>query len=195
MALVGGLLVAGPAFALTCYPTAHLNLRSGPGPQYPVVGLLNYNVRAQLTGCLADWSWCSLNVAGLSGWASAEYLVSDDSGQIMSIGSSGAQMSIPIVEAASVPAVVAASPPVGNMVVAPGGALVEAVAPPPEVVTYVTQQTVEPVLVNGEVVVGATLPAAVPLYVVPQSPYQFTYVNGQKVLVDPVARQIVYVYR
>ena len=43
--------------------------------------------------------------------------------------------------------------------------------------------------------VGATLPAAVPVYPVPASPYVYSYVNGQRVLVEPAARKIVYVIR
>jgi hypothetical protein len=57
------------------------------------------------------------------------------------------------------------------------------------------QQAVQPVIVNGEVMVGAVLPAAVPVYPVPASPYVYSYVNGQRVVVEPAARRIVYVVR
>jgi hypothetical protein len=77
--------------------------------------------------------------------------------------------------------------------VAPEVGVVAPVVPAPEVVSFVTQQTVEPVLVNGEVMVGAALPEAVPVYPVPASPYVYAYVNGQRVLVEPAARRIVYV--
>ena len=43
--------------------------------------------------------------------------------------------------------------------------------------------------------IGATLPAAAPVYPIPHSPYVFSYINGQRVLVDPTARRIVYVIR
>jgi len=36
---------------------------------------------------------------------------------------------------------------------------------------------------------------AAPVYPVPASPYVFSYVNGQRVLVEPSARKIVYVVR
>jgi len=45
------------------------------------------------------------------------------------------------------------------------------------------------------VMIGATLPAAVPVYPVPASPYVYSYVNGQRVLIEPAARRIVYVIR
>jgi hypothetical protein len=90
-------------------------------------------------------------------------------------------------------AAVLATPPVGALVPTP--ALVEPILPAPEVLSYVTQQVVQPVLVDGEVMVGASLPAAVPVYPIPASPYVYSYVNGQRVVVEPAARRIVYVVR
>jgi hypothetical protein len=54
---------------------------------------------------------------------------------------------------------------------------------------------VTPVIVNGEVMIGAVLPTAAVLYDIPASPYDYAYVNGQAVLVEPAARRIVYVVR
>jgi hypothetical protein len=45
------------------------------------------------------------------------------------------------------------------------------------------------------VIVGATLPGAVPVYPIPASPYVYSYINGQRVVVEPGARRIVYVVR
>ena len=73
--------------------------------------------------------------------------------------------------------------------------VVQPIAPPPNVVSYVTMQPIQPVIVDGEVMVGATLPAAVPVYPVPASPYVYSYINGQRVLVEPAGRRIVYVVR
>lgn len=70
-----------------------------------------------------------------------------------------------------------------------------AIVPPPTVLSYVPAQAVAPVIVTGEVVIGAILPTAVPLYAVPEWPYQFTSVNGQNVLVEPSTRRVVYIYR
>lgn len=58
-ALASAALIAGPAAALTVYATAHLNLRSGPGFQYPVVGQVQYRSPAEVTGCILDFSWCA----------------------------------------------------------------------------------------------------------------------------------------
>ena len=194
--LVGAALIAGPALAVNAFsPTGHLNVRSGPGFQYPVVGVMQQNVPAAITGCIQDYSWCSVAVGAVTGWASAPYLVTDAGGKPTNLQVSGAQLGIPIVMPTGVGAVVA-TPPVGAMVAAPPAVgVVEPALPAPEVLSYVTQQVVDPVLVDGEVMVGATLPPAVPVYPVPASPYVYSYVNGQRVLVEPTARRIVYVVR
>jgi uncharacterized protein YraI len=193
--LLGAVSLAGPASALTAYsPTGHLNVRSGPGFQYPVVSQMQQNVPAAVTGCIQDYSWCSVATGAGSGWASAPYLVTDAGGKLTNLQVSGAQLGIPIVVPTGVGTVVA-TPPVGAMVAVAPTAVVEPVVPAPEVISYVTQQAVEPVMVDGEVMVGAALPAAVPVYPVPASPYVYAYVNGQRVLVEPAARRIVYVVR
>ena len=74
-------------------------------------------------------------------------------------------------------------------------AVIEPVVPAPGILSFVTQQVVDPVFVDGEVMVGATLPAAVPVYPVPASPYVYSYVNGVRVVVEPGPRRIVYVVR
>jgi len=184
------LLAAVPALAIQGYSTAHLNLRSGPGTQYPVVGMLEYNAPADITGCIADWTWCSVNVGGASGWVSAEYLVINQSGEIEQI--TGPDSGIPVVEAEGVAEVVAPAT-VGVVVGAKGQ--VEAIVPEPAVVEYIAATPVNPFAVQGEIVVGAVLPAEVTLYEVPGSAYGYTIVNGSKVLVDVTSRAVVYIYR
>jgi len=195
--LLGAALVAGPALAVTASsPTGHLNVRSGPGFQYPVVGQMQANVPAQVTGCVSDYSWCAVALAGgVTGWASAPYLVTSAAGQPKNLQVAGAQLGIPTITPVNTGTVVA-TPPVGAMVpVPPNVGVVQPIAPPPNVVSYVTMQAIQPVIVNGEVMIGATLPAAAPVYTIPSSPYVFAYVNGQRVLVEPTARKIVYVVR
>jgi hypothetical protein len=59
--LVGAALLASPASALNAFsPTGHLNVRSGPDFQYPVVAQMQQNVPAAVTGCIQDYSWCSV---------------------------------------------------------------------------------------------------------------------------------------
>lgn len=87
--------------------------------------------------------------------------------------------------------------PLGAAVGAAIGAAVGVnVVPPEQVVTYIqTQPVVQPVYLQGEVVIGAGLPMDVTLYPVPNYEYSYAYINGQTVLVDPSTRAIVYVFR
>lgn len=192
VAAVGALLIAGPALAIPGYSTAHLNLRTGPGTQYPIAGMMEYNVRSEITGCLADYSWCSVTVAGLSGWASAEYLVVDKQGAILQVDEQGAATGIPMVVAEGVAEVVA--PATVGVVVGPAGN-VAAIVPEAAVVEYLAATPVPAIAVEGEVVIGAVLPAAVQLYDVPGTEYDYAFVNGNKVLVDVNSRAIVYIAR
>ena len=67
--------------------------------------------------------------------------------------------------------------------------------PPEQVRTYVTTNKVDPVYLDGEVVVGSAIPKTVRVYQVPDYKYQYAYVNGRTVLVEPESNKIVYVYR
>jgi len=73
-----------------------------------------------------------------------------------------------------------------------GGIAGAAVDPPREVKTYVTTQTVAPVSYSGPIAVGDTLPDSVTVYDVPHyDRYSWTYINGQKLLIDHRTHKIV----
>ena len=110
------------------------------------MGVMEYNVRWQITGCIADYSWCSVDVAGLAGWAAAQYLVVDQGGQIIQVDTNGAATGIPVVMAEGVAEVVA-GPSVG-VVVGPGGN-VAAIVPEPVVIQYISATPVPAVAVRG----------------------------------------------
>src|SRR5678815_1171319 len=133
--LIGAVLIAGSALAVPAVfsPTGHLNVRSGPGFQYGVVAQMPANTRFPVTGCIQDYSWCSVVVGNVTGWASAPYLVTDAGGKPTNLQVSGAQLGIPIVVPTPGVAVVA-TPPVGAMVPTP--ALVEPILPAPEVLSF-----------------------------------------------------------
>ncbi len=86
--------------------------------------------------------------------------------------------------------------PVGALIGGIAGLTAGAVVDPPgEVRTYVTANKVDPVYLEGEVVVGSALPANVKVYEIPNYPNRYAYVNGRTVLVEPGSNRIVYVYR
>jgi hypothetical protein len=73
-----------------------------------------------------------------------------------------------------------------------GGVAGLAIDPPAEVKTYVRTQQVDPVTYDGQVAVGAALPDSVVTYDIPKyERYRWSYVNGQRILVDRSNHKIV----
>lgn len=209
VALAGGLLAATPALAdFSATATTDLNIRTGPGPQFQVVGSIKALEPASVRGCLADRKWCEISYNGITGWAHSDYLSSDFSGEQVVISTAPATVEVPTVQfdEQSANATVGATGgaitgaliggPIGAVIGGVTGAAIgSSVKPPEQVRTYVRSNQVEPVYLEGEVVVGAGVPDAVKLSTVPDYEYDYVYVNGQPVLVDPGTRKIVYVYR
>lgn len=54
--------------------TTDLNVRSGPDPQFPVIGMIRENQRATVLGCIEGSRWCQVDVRGRTGWAYSQYL-------------------------------------------------------------------------------------------------------------------------
>jgi len=184
--------------------TTDLNVRSGPGPQYPVIGVIGANQPTEVVGCLESGKWCQVAHNGKEGWAYGDYLATSTAGQAEVVAQLPASrlpnVPQPGATAGAVTGVVA-----GALIGGPVGAIIGGIAgattgaaidnPPPTVQTYVTQNAMQPVYLEGEVVVGAGVPGTVELRQIPDYGYSYAYVNGQPVLVDPGSRRIVYVYR
>lgn len=214
--VLGATLVAsGAAFAQTsASATTDLNIRSGPGPQYPVTGVINAGEQATINGCIENSKWCTVTTAAGEGWAYSDYLAADMSGQTVVVTESRQDLGVPVTtyDEGSAPdgalmggasgAIAGAliAGPVGAAIggvagAAAGGTTAGIVDPPEAVTTYVHSNQVQPVYLEGEVVVGAQVPDTVELVQVPDYDYRYVNVNSQPVLVDPSTRQIVYVYR
>lgn len=173
-----------------------LNIRSGPGPQYPIVGYIPQNTPAAIGGCLANSLWCTVTYRGVTGWADSEYLTAQIGGRSLVVSQATAQF--PTITYEIPAATVGTAPPPAPVI---SGALVRrtttplVITPPPTVREYVVANPAREVYLQGEVVEGAGLPADVTLTPVPDYQYQYAYVNGVPVLVEPQSRQVLYVYR
>jgi len=78
-----GALVAltGAAFADTAVSaTTDLNVRAGPGSQYPVIGVLRAGQQATLSDCLQNGKWCTIAEADGQGWVYSDYVTGDFGG-------------------------------------------------------------------------------------------------------------------
>jgi uncharacterized protein YraI len=208
---------AGAAFAQSASATAiaDLNIRSGPGPQYASIGFIATGDSASVDGCLQGSKWCRVTYEGVTGWSYSDYLTADLSGETVVLTERYPDVGLATVtydesEAAAGGAVAGATTgavvgalvggpvgaAIGGAVGATSGATAGALIDPPEVArTYVTSNPLDPVYLDGEVVIGAGVPDTVTLQAIPDYEYQYVYINGQPVLVDPDTRQIVYVVR
>jgi uncharacterized protein YraI len=192
---VAGALVAmsGSALADTAVSAVtDLNVRAGPGPQYPVIGVLAAGQSATLDGCIENSKWCTIAEAGGQGWVYSDYVTADFGGNRVVLTRRPADAGVTVVTAPAdnndysdtyTGAIVAGDP-------------VEPIRrPPAEVRTYIDTNRLDTVYLDGEVVTGATLPDTVELREIPNYNYRYVYVNGQPALVDPITRRIMYVVR
>lgn len=177
--------------------TADLNIRSGPGPQYPVVGVIRADEEAAIEGCREGSKWCAVNHAGVNGWAYSDYLTApfDGAGDYVVVTDRPAEALPPVSYEATSSVEIE---PVRGELIGRKTALgtVEPIAPPPaEVTTYIQTNRLEPVYLEGEAVVGAVVPETVEVREIPDYDYRYVYVNQQPVLIEPETRRIVYVVR
>lgn len=216
-AAVASLAMIGAAQAQTiATANTSLNIRSGPGPEHPIIGNMGPNRRATIIGCVEGSLWCQVSFRGLQGWAYSQYMtlnpgttreviVTDPAPLVTSMvptvtyrapafrdayAYGGPVYNAPAYSAPVINAEIDSAR--GAYAMAPGATIT--VRPPSAVGTYVTNNPLTPVTLPGEVVVGAGLPRTVELQPVPDYRYQYVYVNDQPVLVDPATRRIVYVF-
>jgi uncharacterized protein YraI len=217
-AAAGALLaLTGAAYAQSAVvATTDLNVRAGPGPQHQVVGVIGSGQSANINGCLESGKWCVVAFNGGEGWVYSDYLTGDFGGTQVVLTERPADSGVRIVTppadvdggatgavTGGVTGAVAGAiigGPIGAAVgggagAVAGGAAGTVIDPPERVRTYVTSNQVDPVYLDGEVVVGAGLPETVVLRDIPDYEYRYVYVNGQPVLVEPSSRRIVYVVR
>jgi uncharacterized protein YraI len=60
-----------PAIAIA---NTDVNMRSGPGPEYPVIGMIRDGRRANVLGCIEGSRWCRVDFRGRLGWAYSQYM-------------------------------------------------------------------------------------------------------------------------
>ncbi|AEQ50323.1 DUF1236 domain-containing protein [Pelagibacterium halotolerans] len=211
LATTAGLLMTGTALAQTATATAttDLNIRSGPGPQFETVGVIASGDSATVTGCVADSMWCEIDYGGTMGYAYSDYLTveAEAQGEVIVLTERPPELvgvAEPSTTANSTVTGAAGGAIAGALIGGPVGAAIGAglgattgvvVDPPESARTYVTSNPMEPVYLEGEVVVGAQVPDTVTVQPIPDYDYEYVYINGQPVLVDPANREIVHIFR
>ncbi len=189
--------LSAPASAATLVTaTTPLNLRSGPGPQFSVVGAIPDHAQATIIGCAQGSMWCQVSYNGQQGWAYSQYLMAQLSGRSLVVAENLSQ--VPPVIYQEMPTTVGSAVPTatisGTLIAPPPAAAPLALAPPETVNSYVVNHPVAPVYLNGEVVEGVGLPEDVAIAPVPDYDYDYAYVNNVPVLVEPTTRRVAYIY-
>lgn len=80
-ALLAGLVtLAAAADATPGLVTQNINMRAGPGVEYPLVAQLPQGTQTEIFGCLQGLSWCDVAIPGARGWVAGPglQLVYDD---------------------------------------------------------------------------------------------------------------------
>ncbi|SDE93999.1 SH3 domain-containing protein [Limimaricola pyoseonensis] len=187
--------LALPAFAqATASATADLNIRSGAGPAHEVVGMIPAGQEVEVSGCLEPATWCEVTHDGVTGWASGGYLTAIIDTTPVVIYESA--------DAAGI-TTITYDPTLPDGTVTLNGALIAAdttgqgaqVEIDDGAITYLNDNPVEPIYLDGEVVLGAGLPETVTLTPVPESALAYANINGQAVLVAPETRRVAYIAR
>lgn len=205
--LLAGLVLvstAGLARAEMVATTASdIEVRSGPGAEFPKIGVATRGSEATLDGCVEGSRWCRVDVNGMRGWVYAQYLSVEQNGAPVMVQEHRDDLGIPTItyeqtDPVKTGSVQVAQPGPDDQLLGPvdqSGGEVVAVTPPEEIRSYIDENPVDTVQLSGDLAVGATVPHSVEVHRIPDYQYSYVEVNHQPVLVDPGTRRIVYVYR
>jgi uncharacterized protein YraI len=109
-----------------------LNIRSGPGPEQPAIGLIKSRQSANVLGCIEGSLWCQVEFRGIQGWAYSQYMTLQAGGGRIVVREPANVANIPFVTYQAPGAPVFASP--GIAVPAARAPVVTYRAPAPRVV-------------------------------------------------------------
>lgn len=202
---LAGLLATSALAQTTATATTDLNIRAEPSEFGELVGVIPADASVAVEGCAETANWCRIDHDGTVGWAYGDYLLTEVENEPTVVYQYPEIHRIETRDttATSAASVGTAGALIGGLVGGPAGAVAGAAIgsatgvatdPGPQVTSYVVENPVDPVYLDGEVVVGAGVPATVELYSVPETELRYVYVNGAPVLVD-ADRRIVSVVR
>lgn len=69
-----GLLWSIPAFAQWGTTRNAVNMRAGPGAEFPLVSWLPRSTSVRIVGCTSGWRWCDIVSGRTRGWIHSRYL-------------------------------------------------------------------------------------------------------------------------
>ncbi len=79
------------------YPVTNVNLRAGPGTDFPVIVTVPNRAWISILGCLADYGWCDVFFEGNRGWMRSIYLAGWYQGYYYPLRDYAPQLGYPVV--------------------------------------------------------------------------------------------------
>lgn len=201
--------------AVQATATTDLNLRAGPGAWHEVIGVIDANGQVSVEQCYEEANWCEVTYDGKTGWAYGAYLSAEVDSAPVAIVAPAARQALQIRtitredNSDAVSAAVGAGwgAVAGSLIAGPAGAAAGAVIAAPvaaaadtdtEVTTYVIEHPVDPVYLDGELMVGVGVPEDITVYPVPVRPeprFAYLNINGTPVIIDTTDRRVVRIIR
>jgi uncharacterized protein YraI len=90
-------LIALPAAAQYAVVTAWVNMRAGPGTQYPIIAVIPRGEEVRVFGCVRGYAWCDVQWRRDRGWVYARYLSRSFAGSWRPLPQWGAGIGLPII--------------------------------------------------------------------------------------------------
>ncbi|KAA9008257.1 DUF1236 domain-containing protein [Histidinibacterium aquaticum] len=212
------LTAAAPAFAQSMEASAvtDLNLRAEASNSSEVLTVIPAETAVTVAGCDDTTGWCEVTYDGTTGYSYGSYLtenmaeepsetvvlVQPQTVETTTVTTEGTDTEQRVGAGAGAAAgaltAYALGGPVGGIIASSifgAAAGAEATDQVERQVTYVRENPVEAVTLDGEVVVGAQVPGAVTTYDLPADGYEYLNVNGLPVIIDAESGTILRIVR
>lgn len=88
--------LALPATAQQAEVTADLNLRAGPGTEYPVIETIPDGRKVRVYGCEDGYDWCDVGWRNARGWVFTDYLDYRHNGRWRPVSDWGSTVGLPL---------------------------------------------------------------------------------------------------
>ena len=90
------LMLSAAAMAQTAYTNTNVNVRAGPGQDYPLVATISPGVAIAVQGCVSDYQWCDIIVGESRGWVYARSIDTAYQNRTVPVYGYGPQVGFPI---------------------------------------------------------------------------------------------------
>lgn len=95
--LAAAMAISAVAEAATGYTTERLNVRAGPGRDYPTIDTVRRDTKVTVHGCLRRYDWCDVSKGRMRGWVDGDSLVIPYRGRRVGMIEYGPRIQMPII--------------------------------------------------------------------------------------------------